>query len=145
MDFFINLSWNILSGSIDQSLIETGIWVILWWMLVIRSIIAIISLIISIFMIIARRKVFQKANLPGRWILIPFYNLYLKFKLWGRPWLRFLWIFFPPVLLILMIILNFDIAKKFKKHRTFWLGLWLLPIVFIPILAFDKNNKYKKQ
>lgn len=144
MDFFINLSWNILSGSIDQSLIETGIWVILWWMLVIRSIIAIISLIISIFMIIARWKVFKKANLPWRWILMPFYNLFLKFKLWWRPWLWFLRILFPPILAILMIILNFDIAKKFKKHRTFGLWLRFIPVVFIPILAFDKNSKYKK-
>jgi O-antigen ligase len=96
---------------------------------------------IWIFMIISQWKVFEKAWLPGWGILIPFYNIYLMFKLWGRPggWTR--WILFPPVLVILMIIVNFDIAKRFNKHRAFGLGLWILPIVFFPILAFDKKSK----
>lgn len=144
MDFFINLSGNILSGSIDQWILQTGAWALMWWIMILRWIVILINIIIGIFIIISRRKVLQKANLPGRGILIPFYNLYLIFKLWGRPWLRFLWILFPPILAILTIIVNFDIAKKFNKHRTFWLGLCFIPIVFIPILAFDKNSLYKK-
>lgn len=144
MDYFINLSWNILSWSIDKSILQVWAWAFMWGMMILRTLLILINLIIGIFMIISRWKVLKKANLPGRWILIPFYNLYLKFKLWWRPWLWFLWILFPPVLLILMIILNFDIAKRFKKHRTFWLGLWFIPVVFVPILAFDKNSKYKK-
>ena len=144
MNYLISLSGNILSGSIDPAILQTGMGTLIWWMMVLRFILIVVSILIGIFMIISRWKVLKKANFPGRWILIPFYNLYLKFKLWGRPWLRFLWVLCPPVLWILMIILNFDIAKKFKKHRTFWLGLWFIPIVFIPILAFDKNSKYKK-
>jgi O-antigen ligase len=66
----------------------------------------------------------------------------LFFKVAWRPggWTR--WLLFPPVLLILAIIANFDIAKRFNKPGLFGLWLWILPIVFYPILAFDKKAKW---
>ncbi|MDR2190283.1 MAG: DUF5684 domain-containing protein [Candidatus Peribacteria bacterium] len=47
------------------------------------------------------------------------YNIYLMFKLAKRPvaWTR--WILFPPVLVILLIIAQFDIAKLFGKSEVF--------------------------
>jgi hypothetical protein len=85
--------------------------------------------------------VFEKAKLPGWGSLIPIYNVYLLFKLAGRPggWTR--WILFPPVLFILLIIAQFDIANRFGKPAIFGLGLWLLPFIFTLILAFG-NAKY---
>jgi hypothetical protein len=65
----------------------------------------------------------------------------LMFKLWGKSGKQTRWLLFFPVLAILMIILNFDIAKRFNKHRAFGLWLLFLPIVFIPILAFDKKSR----
>jgi hypothetical protein len=41
-----------------------------------------------------------------------------------------------------MIIINFDIAKRFNKPTLFGLWLLILPIVFYPILAFDKKAKW---
>ncbi|MDR0282865.1 MAG: DUF5684 domain-containing protein [Candidatus Peribacteria bacterium] len=72
-----------------------------------------IGVALAVLCIVAGWIVLKKAKLPGRGILIPVYNVYLLFKLAGRPvgWTRR--ILFPPVLGILTIIAQFDIAKKF--------------------------------
>ena len=103
--------------------------------------IGIIGLAISILMLVAYWRLFEKAKLPGWGILIPFYNLYLLLKLAGHPKWTW-WLLFPPVLLILMIVAQFEIAKKFGKGAGFGVGLWLLPVVFYPILAFSKRVEY---
>lgn len=138
MDYFLESSDVVLSWSVSNDVVVSALlWSFLWmWVFLI------IYFAIVVFMIIAQRKVLEKAKLPGRWILIPFYNIYIMFKLWWRPGLWTRWLFFPPVLLVLTIILQFDIAKRFNKHRAFGLWLWLLPIVFYPLLAFDKKTKY---
>ncbi len=113
------------------------LWTLLGGMFVVRMV---IFLAIVVFMIISRWRVFEKASLPGRGILIPFYNRYLMFKLGGRSGWNFLWILIPPVFGILMIINFFRIAVRFQKPAIYGLGIWLVKIVFIPILAFDKSK-----
>ncbi|MDR0859816.1 MAG: DUF5684 domain-containing protein [Candidatus Peribacteria bacterium] len=72
----------------------------------------IIGVALGILQIVALWFVFEKAKLPGWGAIIPFYNIYLLFKLAGHPyWTR--WILFPPVLGILAIIAQFNIAEKF--------------------------------
>lgn len=142
MEYFLETSWVILTGSLSNdaltSVVLGGLFsaMIVWF---------IVSALISIFMIISQWKVFEKAWLPGWGILIPVYNIYLMFKLWGKSGKQTRWILFFPVLAILMILLNFDIAKKFNKSSAFWLWLWFLPMVFMPILAFDKKAKRSKE
>ena len=62
------------------------------------------------------------------------------FKLGGRSGWNFLWILFPPVFVILMIINCFRIAVRFGKPAIYGLGMLLVKIVFVPILAFDKSK-----
>lgn len=140
MDYAWETSNLLLTGSVSN---ELGFAALAWSVAVFGTLFVIFGLI-SIFMIISMRKVLEKANLPGWGIFIPVYNIYLMFKLWWRPggWTR--WLLFPPVLSILMIILNFDIAKKFNKNPAFGIWLWFLPVVFFPILAFDKKSKWSK-
>jgi hypothetical protein len=140
MDYAWETSNLLLTGSVSN---ELG-FAALAWSSAVFGILFVIFGLISIFMIISMRKILEKANLPGWGIFIPVYNIYLMFKLWWRPggWTR--WLLFPPVLSILMIVLNFDIAKKFNKNSVFGIWLWLLPVVFFPILAFDKKSKWSK-
>lgn len=94
-----------------------------------------------LLMLISRWRIFQKAKLPGRGAIILFYNIYLILKLAGKPnWTW--WLLFPPVLWILMIVAHFKIAEKFGKGTGFALGLWFLPVIFYPILAFSKDVEY---
>ena len=142
MDFALQASGILLTWNIDpmtaQSIAIT-FWALFGWLAIIWIVILII---ISIFMIVAYRKLFEKAGKPWRSFFIPFYNQYLMFKIWGRPGWWFVWMLVPPVLMALSIILCFDIAKRFNKHRTFWLWIRLIPIVFIPMIAFDKDITY---
>lgn len=133
MDYWLLATWSTTSDALSTvmfgSIFTFGlIWNIIW-------------AAIAIFMIIVRWKLFTKAKLPGWGAIIPFYNVYLSFKLAWRPGLRVLWILFPPVFLVLTIIMYFDIAKRFNKHRTFGLWILFLKIIFLPILAFDKKAK----
>ena len=94
-------------------------------------------------MIASGWKVFPKAKLPGWGILVPIYNVYLQFKLAGHPnWAW--WLLLPPVAAILLIVANFEIAKKFGKGTGFALGLWFLPIIFYPILAWG-DAQYQEE
>jgi hypothetical protein len=94
-------------------------------------------------MIAAGWKVLSKAKLPGWGMLVPIYNVYLWFKLAGHPnWTW--WLLLPPVAGILSIIATFEIAKKFGKGTGFALGLWLLPIIFMPILAWG-DAQYQEE
>lgn len=81
----------------------------------------IIVIALAVLMVVSRWRVFEKAGLPGWGALIPFYNIYLRFKVAGRPggWTR--WVLFPPVLIILLIITCFDIPKRFGKPAVFGL------------------------
>jgi len=104
-----------------------------------------ICCVLAILCIIAWWIMLKKAKLPGRGILIPIYNVYLLFKLAGRPggWTRR--ILFPPVLAVLNIIAQFDIAKRFWKDIVRGFGLWILPVIFYPILAFGKAKYTPKK
>lgn len=94
-------------------------------------------------MIASGWKIFTKAKLPGWGVLVPIYNVYLQFKLAGHPnWAW--WLLLPPVAAILLIVANFKIAKKFGKGTGFALGLWFLPIIFYPILAWG-DAQYQEE
>ncbi|MBN2029590.1 signal peptidase I [bacterium] len=96
-----------------------------------------------LFYIIVMWKVFVKAGQPGWGILIPIYNVYLILKIAKRPgWWLILYLI-PVVNLIIAIMIQFDIAKNFKKGVGFGFGLLLLGFIFYPILAFG-DAKYNK-
>lgn len=149
MDFVVQMSGQVIDGSITPEMINSFSWgfgAMLWaflWGLGVLVMVLYIALLV--FMIVCKWRIFEKAWLPGWGILIPFYNIYLQFKLAGRPgwWTR--WILFSPVLLVLMIIAMFDTAKRFNKHWAFGFGLLFLPVIFEAILAFDKSKYLPKK
>ena len=81
-------------------------------------------------------KVFSKAGQPGWAAIIPIYNIYVMCKVAGRPGWWLLLMLIPFVNLIVAIILNVDIAKRFGKGIGFAIGMILLPFIFWPILGF---------
>ena len=97
----------------------------------------IIELIITILVIISWWVIFTKAGYPGWASIIPFYNLYVMLKVAGRPGIWFILLLIPLVSIIITVIVSIDIAKKFGKDIGFGLGLFFLPFIFFPILAFS--------
>jgi len=91
-------------------------------------------LAITILVIAAMWKVFEKAGEPGWAAIIPIYNWFVLLKIAGRPawWFILLLILFP----IIWIIISIDVAKRFGKGAGFGIGLALLGFIFYPILGF---------
>ena len=96
----------------------------------------IIYVAVLLLMIIGMWKVFSKAGQPGWAILIPIFNLYILCKVAGRPGWWLLLMLIPFVNVIIMIILDIDVARNFGKGVGFGIGLVLLPFIFFPILGF---------
>ena len=98
----------------------------------------IISLLLTALYVACTWLIFTKAGEKGYKSIIPFYNLYILFKVfWGKGWIWIL-LFIPFVNLVILVMLTLKIAKAFEKKVGFAVGLILLPFVFYPILAFSK-------
>jgi hypothetical protein len=97
-------------------------------------------------------KVFEKAGKPGWAGLIPVYQYYVLIEIIGRPiwWFWVLvgcWVAMAvPILnfiawipvFVLILLISLDVAKCFGKGGGFGVGLWLLSIIFYPILGFGE-------
>jgi Family of unknown function (DUF5684) len=99
---------------------------------------AIIYLAIIITMIVSMWKVFEKAGQPGWACLIPIYNIIVLLRIIGKDWTNILWVFLPIIGgIILQVIIVTGVSKSFGKEGSgFGAGLFFLPIIFYPILAF---------
>lgn len=104
---------------------------------ILSTILWIAWMLISAWIILCRRKIFEKSWFPWWWIFIPFYNIYLILKISNKSGRWLLSALFPPLFLIVLIICTFKIAKKF--NRSWWFALWLLVLqpIFAWFLAFD--------
>ncbi|MBE5870075.1 MAG: signal peptidase I [Lachnospiraceae bacterium] len=90
-------------------------------------------------------RILAKAGEPGWGILIPFYNLYLWFKIsFGNGWL-FLLLFVPLVNVVIGIMLPFKLAAAFGEGVGFGFGLLCISIIFYPLLAFGNYTYYGPQ
>ncbi len=100
------------------------------------------SLLLSALLIVSLWFLFQKAKEPGWAAIVPFYNLYVLFKItWGNGWM-FLLMLIPIANFVIMIITYVKLAKAFGKGGGFACGLIFLGIVFMPIMAFSKEIVY---
>lgn len=104
----------------------------------------------AIVLLIAHWKLYEKAGREGWEAIVPIYNAYVYFEICGKPgWHAFL-AFIPCIggliYIVLHVIASLELAKRFGKSDGFGVGIILLPIIFIPILAFgdavydDGNN-----
>ena len=80
--------------------------------------------------------VFEKADQPGWAALIPIFNTYVMLKIGDNSGWYLLLMLIPLVNLYALWKMNIGIAKAFGKDIGWALGLWFLPIVFLPLLAF---------
>jgi len=98
----------------------------------------IVILAVAIISIIALWKIYVKAGEHGWASLIPFYSQFVEARIvWGNGWF-FLIMFIPFANIIYLIATQFKLAKVFGKGVGFGFGLWLLPIIFMPILGFGQ-------
>ncbi len=90
--------------------------------------------VLSLVMIIAVWKIFTKAGKPGWAALIPIYSNIVLLEIAGMPiwWLLLEFFIFP----IVWFINCLKLAQNFGKGAGYALGLFFLPFLFFPMLAF---------
>lgn len=99
-----------------------------------------LGLVLGVLGIIAMWKIFVKADEPGWAAIIPFYNVYVLFKItWGNGW-KFLLLLIPIANIVILIITMVKLAKAFGKSGGFAVGLIFLSVIFYCILAFDQSQ-----
>jgi hypothetical protein len=104
---------------------------------------AIPMLLVSVVYIASMWKMFDKAGEPGWYALIPILNILTMLKIAGKPAVWILILFIPCVgPLAFKILVDLALAERFGQSSGFAIGLILLPIVFLPMLAFG-SAQYK--
>lgn len=98
-------------------------------------------LIIIVIVIAGQWKAFEKAGQPGWACIIPVYNIYIMTKIGGKPGYWVLLCLIPFVNIVIIVWLLNMVSKSFGKDEGFTAGLFLLGIIFWPILGFG-NAKY---
>jgi len=99
--------------------------------------------LVGLLMLVSMWKIFMKAKKPGWAALVPIYNIVVMLEITGMPtWYVFL-MFIPLVNLVIGLMILVNLAKAFHKSTGFVLGMIFLPVIFYPILAFDKSG-YRK-
>lgn len=96
----------------------------------------IIALVVAVIEIASFWVLYSKADQPGWAAIIPIYNIWVWLKVIDRPWWWLILLFIPFVNIIVIIAMYLDLAKSFGKGMGFGCGLIILPIIFLPLLAF---------
>lgn len=98
--------------------------------------------LLGLLVLVAKCKVYMKAG-RGWWeAIIPIYNLFILFKIIKIGAANFLWLFVPIANIIMAIKWLHKLSKKFGYGGGFTTGLFFLPFIFFPILAWG-DSKYE--
>ena len=98
--------------------------------------------VITIIVIVALWKIFEKAGKPGWASIIPIYNVIVLLEIIGKPLWWIILLLIPLVNIIFGIWAVNLLSKSFGKNEGFTIGLIFLPFIFYPILGFG-DAKYE--
>jgi len=98
-------------------------------------------IIVSVIMIIANWKIYEKAGKPGWAAIIPIYNIIVLLEIVGKPVWWILLFLIPCVNIIVVVWTTNLLSKSFGQSEGFTVGLLLLGVIFYPILGFG-NYQY---
>lgn len=101
--------------------------------------IIIFSLILSLISIISCWKIFSKAGKPGWASIVPIYSNVVMLEIAKLPIWNIILYLIPIANIYILFKVNIEIAKKFGKSSGFGIGMSLIPIIFVPLLAFSDN------
>lgn len=130
--------------------IFSGIATVVGILLVFATILCLLMLLgLLIFSVVSTWKMYVKANEPGWASIVPVYNKIILFKIIGYKWYYIFLLLLGCIpivgylaLMLFNIHYNIKLAKSFGQSTGFGIGLCLLPIVFIPMIAFRSDIDY---
>jgi len=95
-----------------------------------------IGLLITVIVLIAYWRIFEKAGHAGWQAIIPIWNVIVLLKIVGRSWWWILLMLIPLVNIIVLFVVYLDLSKSFGHGLPFALGLIFLPFIFFLVLGF---------
>jgi len=99
--------------------------------------------VLVVFTLVALARVFQMAGQPAWAAFVPVINTLVllrisRLSLWWAVLLAV-----PVINIFLMLAVSVAVARRFRHSSAFAAGLWLLPFVFYPVLAFgEQRSRY---
>ena len=98
-----------------------------------------VGLLLSLPSIVGMWKIYAKSGKPGWASIVPIYNLIVFLEITNKPTWWILLFCIPIVNIVPFIITTHRLALSFGKDAGYTVGLILLPIIFQPLLGFDKS------
>ena len=103
---------------------------------------SVVAFALCVLTVVSTWKVFVKNNKPGWAALIPIYREIVIWQMTDLPVSYIvIGLLLPFANIFFMMSIYMYFAQKQNRTRAFGLGLFLLPFVFMPILAFSNDNK----
>jgi len=96
--------------------------------------------LIIVFFLISLGKIFKKADKNPLLAFIPFYNILILLQIVYLPSYYLLLLLIPIINLYPLIKIPIELGRTFRKNKGFIAGLFFLPIVYYPLLAFRENR-----
>ena len=133
------------------------------------TVVVLTSLVVAIWTFVCNWVLFTKFGEPGWKGIIPYYNTYVQmYYTWD---IKYFWIYLVSQLgysvvslsgikddgnalilliavtlnitsIVMQVLIYYHLALSFGYGFGFTVGLCLLPVIFLPILAFGSNNHY---
>lgn len=94
----------------------------------------------AVLFLISLSKIFKKADKNPLLAFIPFYNILIFLQVVYLPSYYLLLLFIPLINLYPMLRISIGLSKAFRKKKGFTVGLFFLPALYVPLLAFGENR-----
>ena len=99
-----------------------------------------VFLLVFLIILVSNWKIFSKAGKPGWASLVPIYNLVIMLRIACMPEWMIILFFLPLVNAFIGLVVQVKMIKAFGKSTGFIIGYFFLPLIFLPILAFDSSQ-----
>lgn len=106
------------------------------------GVIIFLIVMIILFYILCFYRIFKKAGKNPWTALIPIYNVIIMLNIATLPSYYFLLMLIPVVNIYPFVCLSKEVARSFQKSGAFAVGLFFLPVIYYPILAFSDSRYF---
>jgi len=101
-----------------------------------ESMLILAELFVSVLMIVSLWRIFSDADEHGWAALIPIYNMFVLIRVAEKPGWFLVLLLVPLVNVVIQFLICSGLAERHGYSLGMTLGLFFLPVIFFPILAF---------